>query len=91
MQRRSAGGGLAYPYECVGDASGKTKFLVSDQVHEAMFGMDWLLQQRCRIRFGSGALLVGRLRYPFIKKDDALWSRRISVVEGITLPPRSQC
>src|SRR6218665_606740 len=69
----------------------ETKFLVSDQVHEAMFGMDWLRQHRCRISFGTGAMYVGRRRFPFVKKDGAAWCRRITVAEEITLPPRSQC
>jgi len=67
----------------------ETKFLVSDQVHEAMFGMDWLRKHRCRISFGTGALFVGRRRFPFVKNDGTAWCRRITVAEEVALPPRS--
>ena len=68
-----------------------TDFLVSDQMTDAMFGMDWLRRHRCRISFGTGALFVGKRRYPFVKGDGAMWCRRMTVAEEVTLPPRAQC
>lgn len=68
-----------------------TDFLVSDQITDAMFGMDWLRRHRCRISFGTGALFVGKRRFTFVKGDGAMWCRRMTVAEEVTLPPRAQC
>lgn len=65
--------------------------LVSDQVRETMLGMDWLRRQRCRISFGTGALFVGRRRFPFVKRNGGAWCHRVSVAEVATLSSRLQC
>src|SRR6218665_3310137 len=64
----------------------ETRFLVSDQIADTMFGMDWLRKHHCRISFGTGAMFVGRRRFQFVKGDGGLWCRRITVAKETTLP-----
>jgi len=84
-------GELSIPVKMTRGFEVETKFLVSDQITDTMFGMDWLRQHRCRISFGTGALFIGKRRFQFVKGDGGIWCRRITVADGVTLPPRSQC
>jgi len=84
-------GELTIPVKMRGGCHLETTFLVSDQVRETMLGMDWLRQNRCRISFGTGALFVGRRRFPFVKRNGGAWCRRVSVAEVATLSSRIQC
>lgn len=67
-----------------------TRFLVSDQILEPMFGMDWLRQHRCRLGFGTGALFIGRRRIPLVRGNGSQWCRRVMVAEEVIVAPRSQ-
>src|SRR6218665_2213171 len=62
-------GELNIPVKMRGGCDVETMFLVSEQAQETMLGMDWLRQHRCRISFGTGALFVGRRRFPFVKRN----------------------
>src|SRR6218665_1734830 len=79
-------GELSIPVKMSRHCHLETRFLVSDQIADTMFGMDWLRQHRCRISFGTGAMFVGRRRFQFVKGYGGLWCRRITVAKETTLP-----
>src|SRR6218665_169993 len=74
-------GELSIPVKMSRGSYLETKFLVSDQIADTMFGMDWLRQHRSRISFGNGAMFVGRRRFQFVKGNGGLWCRRIPIAK----------
>ena len=66
-----------------------TKFFVSDQICEIIFGIDWLREHRCHIGFVTGALFIGQKQIPLEKGNGASWCRGIVVSEDVMIAPRS--
>lgn len=68
----------------------KVKFVVSSQIFEVMLGMDFLMENKCNLSFGTGSLFIGRKRLVLMRKDGVKWCRRIHVSETVVIPPKSQ-
>lgn len=65
-----------------------TNFLVSDQICEIMFGMDWLRQHKCHIGFSTCAIFFDRGRIPLVKGNGV---GKVVVSEDTMIDARSKC
>ena len=75
------------------DIAGKsilTRFVVSDQIDEAILGVDWLQSNDCSIQFSRNILKLGGTIIPLLKKCTKNRCNRILLQEEVVIPGESE-
>src|SRR5207245_2010417 len=67
-----------------------TTVLVSNNVAEAMIGIDWLRGHNCEWSFANDELKIQGMRFPLTTGERIMSCRRVVVANKVEIPARSE-